>query len=341
MRQKMISKPLGTPSVGVPLGGPGSGNWGHAGRKGKRGGSLPRGEAVSIKSGKDWTDRYKAAAGKEHPEAEEWKAPKSTYFRGDPMKASMKEIWEGSSEAVRDLAKKTGIIALDDETYDYVGRLMEEGKLRGVTERLKNNPESLNELRADKVADIMRATKADHIALEEAVERSTRGDLAPLSETILKVTDRFEASLDGKLNWYDSTAVGIWYSDLRNLNKIREARGDPSELHRAVAMLTRTDKEYLSTELHNMLAAAALNEAARAAGGKGLFNAADMSGTQTMARRGDSFVYRVSSDAGRELYLRRLSPRAGSGISTRLGRLVGKTTRPTATTARSKGGETT
>ncbi len=40
---------LGTPQ-GLPLGGPGSGNWGHAGRKGKRGGSAPASYQVGITS---------------------------------------------------------------------------------------------------------------------------------------------------------------------------------------------------------------------------------------------------------------------------------------------------
>jgi len=45
----------------IELGGPGSGNWGHAGRKGKRGGSLPRSRAMSRRTGKDWRKRQAAA----------------------------------------------------------------------------------------------------------------------------------------------------------------------------------------------------------------------------------------------------------------------------------------
>jgi len=52
MADRKISTPLGSQGDAVPLGGPGSGNWGHAGRKGKRGGSLPRWSAMSVKSGK-------------------------------------------------------------------------------------------------------------------------------------------------------------------------------------------------------------------------------------------------------------------------------------------------
>jgi hypothetical protein len=38
---------------GIPVtkGGPGSGNWGHAGRKGQRGGSLPKSSAMSLRTG--------------------------------------------------------------------------------------------------------------------------------------------------------------------------------------------------------------------------------------------------------------------------------------------------
>ena len=38
-------------------GGPGSGNWGHAGRLGKLGGSVPKSSAMSIATGRDWQER--------------------------------------------------------------------------------------------------------------------------------------------------------------------------------------------------------------------------------------------------------------------------------------------
>jgi len=47
------------------FGGPGSGNWGHAGRPGKRGGSVPRSAGMSIKSGPDWEARFHKARGEE------------------------------------------------------------------------------------------------------------------------------------------------------------------------------------------------------------------------------------------------------------------------------------
>jgi len=45
-------------------GGPGSGNWGHAGVKGQRGGSAPKsgwGSAMSLATGKDWEQRQRQA----------------------------------------------------------------------------------------------------------------------------------------------------------------------------------------------------------------------------------------------------------------------------------------
>lgn len=44
-------------------GGPGSGNWGHAGRKGSRGGSLPRSTAMSLSTGATAQERQEAARG--------------------------------------------------------------------------------------------------------------------------------------------------------------------------------------------------------------------------------------------------------------------------------------
>lgn len=61
------------------LGGPGSGNWGHAGRPGHRGGSMPRSGAMSIRTGKDWEKRQAAAK----------KSAKST-FGQSPVKEARK-----------------------------------------------------------------------------------------------------------------------------------------------------------------------------------------------------------------------------------------------------------
>ncbi len=65
MRQRHVSHKLG--SQDVDLGGPGSGNWAHAGRPGQRGGSQPREGGMSLKSGQDWLRRYETVKGRKHP----------------------------------------------------------------------------------------------------------------------------------------------------------------------------------------------------------------------------------------------------------------------------------
>ncbi len=89
-------------------GGPGSGHYGHAGRPGKRGGSVPGNVAVSIRTGKYAANRQAAASPhKESPlqrEAREWEEAQSDamatvearngklitqeQFEADPHKAS-------------------------------------------------------------------------------------------------------------------------------------------------------------------------------------------------------------------------------------------------------------
>ena len=66
----------------LALGGPGSGNWGHASIPGKRGGSAKRGVAVSIKSAKDWRARYKAKTGREPRAPKEEKAAGKGFVEG-------------------------------------------------------------------------------------------------------------------------------------------------------------------------------------------------------------------------------------------------------------------
>lgn len=65
---RIYSTPIGNDDdSALPLGGPGSGNWGHAGRPGVRGGSAPRSSAMSIKSGRDWQQRYEQVTGHTYP----------------------------------------------------------------------------------------------------------------------------------------------------------------------------------------------------------------------------------------------------------------------------------
>lgn len=66
---------ISEPIVG---GGVGSGNWGHAGIPGKRGGSQSRQSAMSVRSGADWLQRYEAATGRKHPFAAEIEAARKS-----------------------------------------------------------------------------------------------------------------------------------------------------------------------------------------------------------------------------------------------------------------------
>lgn len=89
-------------------GGPGSGNWGHAGRPGKRGGSVQRKVGMSLRTGRDAERRQKAAkAG-------------GQFFKGNLKTSSIQQIYDGSSDEVKALADETGIIATDAATLDYV-----------------------------------------------------------------------------------------------------------------------------------------------------------------------------------------------------------------------------
>lgn len=62
----MIDIALALCATEIALGGPGSGNWAHVGRPGKRGGSQSRSGGMSIAKGRDWLQRYEAATGKKH-----------------------------------------------------------------------------------------------------------------------------------------------------------------------------------------------------------------------------------------------------------------------------------
>jgi len=130
------------------LGGPGSGNWGHAGRKGKVGGSQSRSDAMSVRTGKDWLDRYERVAGKAHPEAkeaeeerrkaeaerkaaEEAKKPKAAKERldatdrdyGDKVKALQKRIDEITEER-RQIALRDGPYPKDKRYTDLLNEML-------------------------------------------------------------------------------------------------------------------------------------------------------------------------------------------------------------------------
>lgn len=88
-------------------GGAGSGNFGHAGRPGKRGGSVSHSIARSLTTGRDAARRQEAAKQKD-------------FFKGNIKTSSMKEIYDNSSQKIKDLADQTGIIPTDKQSLKYV-----------------------------------------------------------------------------------------------------------------------------------------------------------------------------------------------------------------------------
>lgn len=83
------------------LGGPGSGHFGHAGVPGKRGGSLPRSSAMSIRTGKDWEERWKAAR-QPKPAQEKWESTIRDNLRKYTTSARREELID---TLVRDFPK--------------------------------------------------------------------------------------------------------------------------------------------------------------------------------------------------------------------------------------------
>lgn len=89
-------------------GGAGSGNWGHAGRPGKRGGSVAHSSGRSMVTGRDASRRQQEARAQ------------AGYFKGNIRTATVKEMYEGSSDRVKQLASETGILATDDRSFAYI-----------------------------------------------------------------------------------------------------------------------------------------------------------------------------------------------------------------------------
>lgn len=82
----------------VLLGGPGSGNWGHAGRPGLRGGSLPRSGAMSIR-GKDWRERQQQAKGAPVFGSDGYRTSEVAPSAGDPqMEDARQQLIQGMQE---------------------------------------------------------------------------------------------------------------------------------------------------------------------------------------------------------------------------------------------------
>lgn len=106
-------------------GGPGSGNWGHAGRPGKRGGSMSRKVAMSRTTGRDWQKRQAAArGGKPKPKG---KKPKSLQLTQAEIDAIQKKAITGHKQTVSKAAKtRDGIIKSANVMLEQANKILEE-----------------------------------------------------------------------------------------------------------------------------------------------------------------------------------------------------------------------
>lgn len=117
-------------------GGPGSGNWGHAGRPGMVGGSISRSHSMSLRSGTDWLERYQASSGKPHSQAEEAKIYKQSQ---DALAAEAKKKADivipnpGGKLSISGNATYDGhsIYRVGDGNYNLAVYQISTGKLRG------------------------------------------------------------------------------------------------------------------------------------------------------------------------------------------------------------------
>jgi hypothetical protein len=97
-------------------GGPGSGNWGHAGRPGAVGGSAPRSQAMSVRSGQDWLERYQSAAGKTHPlKTQIAKAAEERQARQD-LEGKLTRYYQEGKMSLSQVASELGISESDAQT---------------------------------------------------------------------------------------------------------------------------------------------------------------------------------------------------------------------------------
>ena len=133
-------------------GGPGSGNWGHAGISGSVGGSQKRSVAMSIRSGPDWMERYESKSGRQHAQERKERAEfaalkqqareKAQQGKSDKMKYPRVEKGSYQAELVRndkllnspDVLKK---VQVPEYLYHVTDRsnidsVMQKGILTGI-----------------------------------------------------------------------------------------------------------------------------------------------------------------------------------------------------------------
>lgn len=123
--------------ISVLKGGPGSGNWGHSGRPGVRGGSAPKsgiGAAMSLRTGRDAAQRQAEASKKGKPSME-----LSTKAK-DVIAKRIRGIADFSRE--RDVTIQLTESALNEQGRQYVSII---GSLKGSAKDFKTiTPDKLN-----------------------------------------------------------------------------------------------------------------------------------------------------------------------------------------------------
>jgi len=158
----------------IDLGGPGSGNWAHVGRPGKRGGSAPRKDGMTVARSKDWLARYEEKAGKPHPYAEQLKREKDAQSKpananpAEEARIRLLAISAEFDERIDDLRIKhkdvvDKLIDLVNDELDATNVYIGENDADVFFQKMSEITEKYNALRAplenrrDEIDDEMRA----------------------------------------------------------------------------------------------------------------------------------------------------------------------------------------
>lgn len=131
----------------IDLGGPGSGNWAHVGRKGQVGGSATRETGMTVAKGKDWLDRYEKAAGKPHPLAVEIANAKKG-SKAERLKEIQDEIISIEQRIVNIAAERL------DLKKQYADRKINVLQYQKAAAELKREEEDLEKLHTDLTAEL-------------------------------------------------------------------------------------------------------------------------------------------------------------------------------------------
>ena len=104
-------------------GGPGSGNWGHSGRPGAVGGSAPRGQSMSVRSGQDWLERYQTRAGKTHPEAEKIATERQAQQARQDLEKKLTRYYQEGRMSISQVASELNLS--ESDAQNLVGKATE------------------------------------------------------------------------------------------------------------------------------------------------------------------------------------------------------------------------